>query len=68
MTGVQRSSISHVLSGRNKPSLNFWLGIEAAFDEIRKKWLLKEKINRCLAPLPVLKYRTEMNGKIPQKH
>ncbi len=39
--GVQRSSISHILSGRNKPSLEFLAKIEAAFDEVTFSWLLK---------------------------
>lgn len=43
--GVQRSSISHVLSGRNKPSLDFILKILEAFPHISPDWLLfgKEK-------------------------
>ncbi|MGB2170970.1 MAG: helix-turn-helix domain-containing protein [Flavobacteriaceae bacterium] len=39
--GVQRSSISHILSGRNKPSLEFLGKIESAFDEVTFSWLLK---------------------------
>lgn len=38
--GVQRSSISHVLSGRNKPSLDFILKILEAFPHISSDWLL----------------------------
>lgn len=38
--GVQRSSISHVLSGRNKPSLDFILKILEAFPHISPDWLL----------------------------
>ena len=41
MIGVQRSSISHVLSGRNKPSLEFLAKIETTFDEVSFEWLLK---------------------------
>jgi plasmid maintenance system antidote protein VapI len=37
---VQRSSISHVLSGRNKPSLDFILKLNAAFPDINLYWLL----------------------------
>lgn len=39
--GVQRSSMSHILSGRNKPSLEFLAKIEAAFSEVTFSWLLK---------------------------
>jgi transcriptional regulator with XRE-family HTH domain len=38
--GVQRSSISHVLSGRNKPSLDFILKVLEAFPYISPDWLL----------------------------
>lgn len=41
--GVQRSSISHILSGRNKPSLEFVLKILAAFPEVELYWLLNGK-------------------------
>lgn len=37
--GVQRSSMSHILSGRNKPSLDFILKIYDAFPEINLPWL-----------------------------
>lgn len=38
--GIQRSSISHVLSGRNKPSLDFMLKIKGRYPEINLNWLL----------------------------
>ena len=38
--GVQRSSISHILSGRNKPSLDFVLKVTAEFKDVDIKWLL----------------------------
>lgn len=40
---VQRSSISHVLSGRNKPSLDFVLKIQSSFPEVELHWLLNGK-------------------------
>ncbi|MCD6543677.1 MAG: helix-turn-helix transcriptional regulator [Flavobacteriaceae bacterium] len=40
---VQRSSISHLLSGRNKPSLDFVLKVIKEFDEIELYWLLNGK-------------------------
>ena len=39
--GVQRSSISHILSGRNKPSLDFLARVEDSFDDVDFLWLLK---------------------------
>ena len=41
--GVQRSSISHILSGRNKPSLDFVLKVTKAFSDVDIYWLLKGK-------------------------
>ncbi len=37
---VQRSSISHILSGRNKPSLDFVLKILSTYSEINSDWLM----------------------------
>ncbi len=41
--GVQRSSISHILSGRNKPSLEFILKILSYFPEVELYWLINGK-------------------------
>jgi len=38
--GVQRSSISHMLSGRNKPSYDVIHSILAKFPNINSEWLL----------------------------
>lgn len=37
---IQRSSLSHVLSGRNKPSLDFVMKIKKSFDRISLDWLI----------------------------
>lgn len=42
---VQRSSISHLLSGRNKPSLDFILKVMESFPEVELLWLLNGKGN-----------------------
>ena len=39
-TGIQRASVSHILSGRNKPSLEVMLKIFDAFPDIDMKWLM----------------------------
>lgn len=39
--GVQRSSLSHLLSGRNKPSLDLIMKIHERFPEVNLYWLLK---------------------------
>ena len=41
--GVQRSSVSHVLSGRNKPSLDFVIKIKERYPEVNLDWLLSGK-------------------------
>lgn len=38
--GVQRSSISHIISGRNKPSLDFISKIKTKFPELEWEWLI----------------------------
>lgn len=38
--GVQRSNVSHVLNGRNKPSFEFILKIIQAFPKVSAHWLL----------------------------
>jgi transcriptional regulator with XRE-family HTH domain len=40
LLGVQRSNISHILSGRNKPSLDFILKITEHFPSISIEWLI----------------------------
>ena len=58
---VQRSSISHILSGRNKPSLDFVMKILKAFPEVELYWLLngagsfpknKQEENNAITPPP----------------
>ena len=41
--GVQRSSISHILSGRNKPSLDFFLKIHEAYPSVDLYYLITGK-------------------------
>lgn len=38
--GVQRSSISHILSGRNNPSFDFIRKMLQKYTEIRAEWLI----------------------------
>jgi transcriptional regulator with XRE-family HTH domain len=40
LIGVQRSSVSHILSGRNKPSFDFLEKTLKAFPGLRADWLL----------------------------
>ena len=51
---VQRSAISHITSGRNKPSLEFLIKIKHSFPEIDTDWLIfgteKEEISTEISP------------------
>lgn len=51
---VGRSSISHLLSGRNKPSLDFVMKIVNAFPDVELYWLLNGKgtFPKSKDPLP----------------
>ena len=42
--GVQRSSISHIISGRNKPSIDFLEKIITIFPDTDLKWLITGKV------------------------
>ena len=52
--GVQRSSVSHILSKRNKPSLDFILKINNSFNEVTLDWLLLEESSKTIKPLAYL--------------
>ena len=66
--GVQRSSVSHILSKRNKPSLDFILKIEASFEEVSFDWLLlgKPKNQQSSPAFNILEEKTEINTNIPK--
>ncbi len=38
--GVQRSSLAHFFSGRNKPSLDFFLKIKDRYPEVDLNWII----------------------------
>jgi transcriptional regulator with XRE-family HTH domain len=48
--GVQRSSISHILSGRNNPSLDFIQKTLIRFPDISPDWILTGKGSMYLVP------------------
>ena len=43
--GSKRANVSHILSGRNKPSLNFLIKIVDSFDNISLDWFIDNEIN-----------------------
>lgn len=72
--GVQRSSISHILSGRNKPSLDFILKVTSEFKDVDIHWLLngkgvfpKDTSNNSTPPTPSLFQESSNDGKRIQR-
>ena len=41
--GIQRSSLAHFFSGRNKPSLEFFLKIKNKYPDIDLNWIISGK-------------------------
>lgn len=62
--GVQRSNVSHVLSGRNKPSLDFLEKILIHFPRVNAHWLITGTIvegKQDLATIRQIDNHDEMN-------
>jgi transcriptional regulator with XRE-family HTH domain len=65
--GVQRSSVSHVISGRNKPGFDFISKILTAFPGLNANWLISgsgqmyggEAHETSTSPPPVLEEETD---------
>ncbi len=49
---VQRSGVSHILSGRNNPSLDFIMKVLKVYPEIDADWLLFGKGQMTTKPIP----------------
>lgn len=58
LIGVKRSSITHILSDRNKPSLDFLYKLLETFNDIDANWLLKGEKQEN--PRTVLKSQQEL--------
>ncbi|MBJ7882688.1 helix-turn-helix domain-containing protein [Gelidibacter salicanalis] len=65
--GVQRSSISHILSGRNKPSLDFVLKILSSYPEVELYWLLNGKGEFPSHSTPILQSQEKPKEKAPEE-
>ena len=59
--GVQRSAISHILSGRNKPSLEFLMKIYDSFDDVNLEWLILGKSSPLSKNLEIPANHSEIN-------
>jgi transcriptional regulator with XRE-family HTH domain len=68
--GIQRSSMSHILARRNKPSLDFAMKLLNRFPEINAEWLLtgKNQMFNGGAPSPALfpQETAQMNPQTPE--
>ena len=62
---VQRSSISHILSGRNKPSLEFITKVVNAFPDIELLWLLSGDGEFPKSSAPLSKNELQQISSIP---
>ncbi len=61
--GVQRSSISHIISGRNKPSLDFITKIKSTFPKFEWDWLITgegEMLVSDKIPEPIIEEKPEV--------
>jgi len=68
---VGRSSISHILSGRNKPSLDFVMKIIQSFPEVELYWLLngdgKFPKEKNPTPTPISTEKQPVKTEIPTR-
>jgi len=48
--GVQRSNLSHILNGRNKPGYDFLLKVIEAFPNVNTHWLITGEESTTVAP------------------
>lgn len=72
IVGVQRSSVSHILSGRNNPSLDFIQKILLKFPQINSDWLIngigelyRDNVTTRQAKTPGLFEQTKEEDRIP---
>lgn len=59
--GVQRSNVSHVLTGRNKPSLDFIEKVLLQFPKVNASWLISGHIQQADAIVPVTEVQENLN-------
>lgn len=73
--GVQRSGLSHLMSGRNKPSLDLVMKISDTYPEVNLYWLLngtgsfpaKENSNSTVVPTPAPAIKKASEGNLPEQ-
>ncbi|MDR1847216.1 MAG: helix-turn-helix domain-containing protein [Bacteroidales bacterium] len=65
--GIQASGISHILSGRNKPSLDFVTRVLTKFPDISWNWLVLGKGSMQSLEVPVIEEPSLFSQEPPQK-
>lgn len=66
--GVQRSSISHILAGRNRPSLDIVQKIIRRFPDLGMEWILEDEgvVGAAINPAPyVARNKLENTPNVP---
>lgn len=63
--GVQRSSMSHILTGRNKPSLEFIQKVLTRFPKVSADWLIAGITNTDKMELPESEKLNQNNSNKP---
>ncbi len=61
--GVQRSSISHIMSGRNKPSLDFIEKTLSSFPRVDAGWLITGKQTKVAQVDPLGQQKNKLEEK-----
>ena len=64
---VPRSSISHLLSGRNKPSLDFVLKVVNVFKDVELYWLLNGKGSFPASSQPIAQQESIQKGNFSEQ-
>ena len=62
--GIQRSSMSHILAGRNKPSLDMVQKIVKRFPDLGINWILDDEPLPAIAPTPAIEPALESRKKV----
>lgn len=60
---IQRAGLSHILNGRNRPSIAFLTALTGSFNELNPKWLLHGKENMITNVSPELENPVNTEGK-----
>lgn len=63
--GVQRSSLSHILSGRNKPSIDFIEKTLASFPRVNADWLITGVMKGKTETMEPRKEPEQQHAKLP---